>query len=277
MLAVCTIARVLVRRCYRERVDYIGVEQARAMSGLRLVLTRDVPGPWGEAAKGLFQVKGVSFVAVEQIGGGPNEALRDWTGQTSAPVAAWNDEPPVWTTDDILFLAERLTPEPALVPADPAERALMFGLAHEISGREGLGWERRLCLFQRNLSQLPPAGPEREQALAFPRRYGYTAGAAAAAPARVCAILGLLRDQLLRQQEGGRRYLIGDRLSALDVLWATFATMLAPLPHELCPMSPQMRAIYGTCEPEVEAALDPLLLEHRDFMYREHLTTPLDF
>ena len=31
--------------------EYIEVEQARAMSGLRLVLTPGVPGPWSEAAR----------------------------------------------------------------------------------------------------------------------------------------------------------------------------------------------------------------------------------
>ena len=33
--------------------DWIDVEQARRLPGLRLVLTQGVPGPWGEAAKGV--------------------------------------------------------------------------------------------------------------------------------------------------------------------------------------------------------------------------------
>ena len=68
-------------------MNYIGVEDAREREGLRLVLTTGVPGPWGEAAKSLFHVKGLEFVAVSQRAGDPNESLRAWTGQTSAPVA----------------------------------------------------------------------------------------------------------------------------------------------------------------------------------------------
>ena len=60
--------------------------EARARGGLRLALTAGVPGPWGEAAKGLFTVKGIPFVAVRQLAGGPNDELRDWTGHDNAPL-----------------------------------------------------------------------------------------------------------------------------------------------------------------------------------------------
>ena len=35
-------------------MEYLSVEEAKNRSGLRLVLTRGVPGPWGEAAKAIF-------------------------------------------------------------------------------------------------------------------------------------------------------------------------------------------------------------------------------
>ena len=44
-----------------------------------------------------------------------------------------------------MLLAERLAPAPALLPADPASRALALGLAHELCGEAGLGWSRRLA------------------------------------------------------------------------------------------------------------------------------------
>ena len=106
---------------------YASVEQARKAPGLRLVLTRDVPGPWGEAAKYIFGAKRLAYMPAEQIPGGENAALREWTGQISAPVAAWNDERPVWSMTDILELAERLAPEPPLIPSEPRERAWMYG------------------------------------------------------------------------------------------------------------------------------------------------------
>ena len=39
------------------------------------------PGPWGEAAKGIFRLKGIPFVLVRQVVGQPNDELCAWTGQ----------------------------------------------------------------------------------------------------------------------------------------------------------------------------------------------------
>lgn len=252
-------------------MQYVSVEKARNMPGLRLVLTRDVPGPWGEAAKYLFAAKRLSYAAAEQIGGGENPELRAWTGQVSAPVAAWNDERPVWTMTDILELAERLAPEPALIPSEPRERAWMYGLMREITGREGLGWSLRLSMFDVNYKGAP------QSADSLPGRYGYDATAARGAPARVVGILRLLADQLREQRARGSAYFVGTRLSALDLAWAAFSNMLAPLPHELCPMPDYIRKLYTVAYPEVKAALDPILFEHRDRMFREVIGLPLDF
>jgi hypothetical protein len=42
-------------------------------------------------------------------------------------------------------------------------------------------------------------------------------------------------------------------------------------------MPAQTRAMYESTHPALEAALDPALLAHRDFVYEKHLTLPLDF
>src|SRR4029434_851808 len=86
-----------------------------AMSGLRLILgAHTIPGPWREACKGLFYVKKVPYVAVASAGeDGSHRELRDWTAQSSAPVAIWNDERPRSTWIEQLYLAERLQPAPA--------------------------------------------------------------------------------------------------------------------------------------------------------------------
>ena len=68
-------------------MDYISVEEAKTLPGLRLDLTQGMPGPWGEAAKSIFYVQEQSFTAVAQLAGMENEALRTFTGQSSAPVA----------------------------------------------------------------------------------------------------------------------------------------------------------------------------------------------
>jgi glutathione S-transferase len=249
--------------------------EARDEPGLRLVLTVGVPGPWGEAAKGVFHVKGLSALRVIQEPGGNNEALRAWTGETNAPQAIFEDEPARSRWSDIIFLAERLSAEPPLLPDDASDRALMFGLLHELCGEQGFGWNRRLMLFAPVMS-LPDEHPVRIQVGTMAARYGFSEAAAAAAPARAAAILELLGRQLRDQRERGRGHLIGDRLSALDIYWAAFAALVEPLPKQVCPMPEPLRAGYGATHPAIDAALDRALLEHRDAIYEKHLELPLD-
>jgi glutathione S-transferase len=251
--------------------DWIDVDTARRRGGLRLVLSAGVPGPWGEAAKGLFHAKGVPFARVAQHLDGDNDALRAWTGRDDAPIAIWNDEKPRDNWIDIALLAERIAPAPRLLPDSVTDRALVFGLGRELCGELGLGWCRRLMLVH----QLMQAAPDLPIARYLATRYGYDAAGAEAAPARVAAILRAFAAQLASQRERQRRFLVGDSLSALDVWWATFAAMIEPLPQELCPMRPDTRAAYRTRDPIVLAAVDPALLEHRDFVYREHLELPV--
>ena len=257
-------------------MDYLSVEEARVRPGLRLVLTRDGPGPWSEAAKGFFDLKRLPFAAVEQVAGQEDPALLDWTGQTSAPAAALDDERPVSQLIDILLLAEHLAPEPRLLPSDPHEQVTVLGLFHELSGRDGFGWSRRLMMLEGNLAR-QPEGPGRDQTLHFCAKYGYSPEAARRAPSRVIQILKQLSARLERQREAGRSYLVGDSVSAADVLWATFAVLIDPLPQEVCPMSRGLRRLYTVTDPEILEALGPTLLAHRDFVYREHLRLPLDF
>lgn len=258
-------------------MEYLDVAQARSLPGLRLVLSVGVPGPWGEAAKSLFDVKSVPYRPVAQYPGAPNDALEEWTGHGNAPVAVFADERPRASWTEILLLAERLAPEPRLVPAEPAARALMFGLAHEICGELGLGWCRRLMIIDGVFAKTPAADVRRRGTERLAARYGYSAEAAAAAPQRIAEVLALLAAQLRAQQAAGRRYLVGDALSALDVYWATFAALIRPLPPDLCPMPDVVRAWYAEAGPVVGAAADPVLLAHRDFVYRTHLRLPLDF
>jgi len=146
---------------------FVDIEEGRELDGLRLVLTTGVPGPWGEAAKGICHVKRIPFTRVRQELGGTNEILAAWTGQTSAPVAAWNDERPCTTSLEILFLAERIAPDPPLLPDDADERARMFGYCHELIGEQGFGWCRRLLLLHQALT---PFAAWRRSTATAPRR-----------------------------------------------------------------------------------------------------------
>jgi glutathione S-transferase len=252
---------------------YLSVEEAVALPGLRLVLTRGVPGPWGEAAKAILHVKKIPYARVAQIAGENDDALIRWTGAANAPTAMYENERPRVDRFAILHLAERLAPNPPLLPRGVDERALCLGLANEIAGELGFGWCRRLMLLEIT-PQTPPAARTMLEAL-LPR-YASEDFPPARAAERCAEIMRALAQRLRAQRARGSDYLLGDALTAADLYWATFAVMLKPLSEEKCPMNPGQRAMYTVSDPVLTAALDPILLEHRDLVYERHLELPVD-
>jgi glutathione S-transferase len=252
-------------------IEYVAVEEAISRRGLRMVVVGGLPSPWSEAAKGILHIKRIPWAAVRLAY--DSKALKDWAGQRSAPVAMYDDEPPRPGWADILLLAERLAPVPALIPQDPADRALMFGLAHEICGEHGLGWSRRLQLVQAGLQERGGFAPQ--VAAYIGKKYGYSPEAGARATARVVELLGMLAARLKAQHAGGSSYYIGQGVTALDVYSATCMALLRPLPQDVCRMDPGTRAAFEFREPATDAALDEVLLGHRDMMYGRHLALPL--
>jgi len=251
--------------------QYIDVDEATKRHGLRMVVVSAVPSPWGEAAKGILHIKGIEWAAVRLVY--DSEPLREWAGQRSAPVAVYDDEKPRAGWAEILLLAERLAPNPSLLPIDPAERALVFGFGHEICGEAGLGWSRRLQLIHAGLQNA--GGFPEHVAKYLGRKYGYTPETGAASASRVAGLLGMLGGRLKAQCERGSRYYVGDSLTAVDVYSATCMALFDPLPQEQCAMSASVRVAFATRDAQTQAALDPLLLKHRDMMYAEHLELPL--
>lgn len=253
-------------------VQYVSVEEAIERSGLRMVVVGGVPSPWGEAAKGVLHLKGIPWAAVRLAY--DSDALKRWAGgNSSGPIAFYENERPRSGWSEILLLAERLAPASPLLPADPAERALAFGLAHEICGEWGLGWSRRLQLVHAGLQK---AGGFSGGVTAYlAPKCGHSAGAGAAAGARVASLLGMLAARLKAQHSAGSRCYVGGALTAVDVYRATFMALFRPLPHEQCPMDARTRAAFETRDVQTDAALDPVLLEHRAMMYAQHLELPL--
>ncbi|HWK63960.1 MAG TPA: hypothetical protein VNS34_03420 [Rhizobiaceae bacterium] len=251
--------------------EYVSVEQAVERPGLRMVVVGGVPSPWTEAAKGILHVKGIDWAAVRLVY--DNELLKTWVGQRSAPALVYENERPRHGWSEILLLAERLAPSPALLPSDPADRALVFGLAHEICGEEGLGWARRLQLIQAGLQG--SGGFVEPVARYLGRKYGYTPETGAAAGARVVSLLGMLAARVKAQREAGSRFLVGHTFTAADIYSATFMAMFAPLPDRDCHMDDRTRATFETLDAPTGTAFDPILLEHRDMIYAEYLELPL--
>jgi glutathione S-transferase len=252
-------------------VRYLGVEEAIKRDGLRMVVVGDVPSPWGEAAKGFLHIKGIEWAAVRLVY--DSEPLKDWAGQRSGPVAIYQNERPRSGWAEILLLTERLAPAPALLPSDPAERALVLGLAHEICGEAGLGWSRRLQLVHAGLQNA--GGFPARVAKYLSKKYGYSPEVGAASGQRVTELLRMLGTRLKAQREAGSRYFAGDALTAVDVYSATFTALFNPLPPEHCQMDASMRQAFETRDAQTKTALDPILLEHRDMIYAEHLKLPL--
>ena len=257
-------------------MKYLKVAEARSLPGLRLVLTAHMPGPWGEAAKAVLGARKVAFVAVEQLAMEKNDDLFAWTGMRNAPIAVYNDEPPQSTWHEILLLAERLGTGPSLIPDDPLDRALAMGFSTEICDPDGFGWNRRLEMMGRSNIRNPSQSTQYDMQR-MTRSYGVNPETIARAPKRMIQIMRALSRQLHQQQAKGSKYLIGDRLSAPDLHWATFSLFVSPLPAEKCAMPDFMRSNYTHLTPDLAATLDPILLSHRDFIYDRHITLPLDF
>ena len=270
------------------KVNYVPIREAREMSGLRVVLGAfTIPGPWHEACKGILHVKGLDYVAVRSSNENSSDAqlgmddsqseLRDWTAQSSAPVIVWNDERPRSQWNDQLFLAERLNPEPPLIPSDPEQRIRMFGLANELLGENGLVFNKRHLMVAGPLDALPEDSPDRAFWQFLGDKYNYNEAVAAAASERIAGIVEVMAAQLATQHRAGSRYLIGDSLSAVDIYWSTCCGILQPMDPERCPMWSDFRGPYGNDQPRIAAALTTELVAHRDFIYETHLQLPIVF
>ena len=249
---------------------YVSAAEAMHLSGLRVAFTRGVPGPWGLAVRAIFEHKNIPFVPVAQDAGEPNEDLQRWTGQNSAPVAVLDDERPRALWSEMLLLAERLAPEPRLIPADPDERTLMFGLAHEMCAEDGLGWSLRWLLF----AAMEAGGVQNFPSLVKK----YDAGVSVEhAQRRVNAVLGLLARRLGAQQARGSEFLVGDSLTAADFYWTAFSNLLDAMAEDLCDMPDYYRRLGQLIAPYLDAAVPGILLEHRDRIARRYMRIPMKF
>jgi len=255
-------------------MECVDLAAAREARGLRLIVIRQVPSPWTEAAKGILRVKGVPFTAVAFK---PRDAeLAAWAGARNAPVALYDDEGPRTGWAEILALAERLdggrTP---LVPADADLRVRMHGLGHEVLGEGGLAWSARLALGHASLASNGARGfPARLTAYLAPK-YGYTPEGGEAAGRRIAEIVGLFDRLLAAAGDGdGAAYLLGGGLTALDIYLAVALTPIVGVSPEECPLSPELQPAFAGL-PEIAALVPPRLRKHRAMMYERHLGLPI--
>ncbi len=248
-------------------MKYVDINEAIKADGLRIVIVKAMPSAWGIAAKAMIDFKALDYLCAHQIPMSDNPELLAWSGTNSAPVVAWNDEPPLNRWDDILLLLDRLQPEPRVVPENPAERIEVFGIGHEICGERGFGWNRRLGLMR---------VPEGEEPGPFAQKYNYRREEAALANTRVIAFMRELAARLTRQKERGSDFLVGQAVTAADFYWAAFSNFVAIQPQDVCPINPAARPMFENTPAEITAAIDPILIEHRDRIMRNYYKLPLE-
>ena len=253
-------------------MEYLTVEQARNLSGLRLVLTRGVPGPWSEAAKALFKLRAVDYVPVQQKAGDPNPELVQWTRHRNAPIALYENEAPRVRWLELLDLAERLGSGSSLVPVNRDERMFMIGLINEIAGEGGLGWNARLLMFH---AGIVTQGPDAQNNPMY-AEYQYSREAIDASRSKIEGFLQYLGSHIKAQNQLGTHYLVGNQFTAADVYWAHFSNMLQTLPPEQCPASEGLREVWGVLAKSI-ASYDPIVIEQRNKIFKDHLVLPLEF
>ncbi len=249
---------------------FVSIAEARAADGLRMACLRHIPSPWQEAAKGIFHVKGLDCQYAGQAEGDVEEAIADWAGDSSAPVVAYRKEPLRTGWVEILMLAERLAPQPPLIPADAGQRAKMFGLAHEICGEMGVGWCMRLLILKAGMDHSDETSVDSSAAARLAGKYGFNPAHVAESEDRVVAVLRLLDETL-----AGSAYFLGDELTALDIYWATMANLISPLDDARLPMPEYMRGVYTSRNKRVLDALTPALKTHQERIYERHLELPV--
>ena len=141
----------------------------------------------------------------------------------------------------------------------------------------GLGWCRRLDSVHKGLNGQGLNEGAYPQPIAgyLAKKYGYQPEQGPHYGERTISILELLSEKLKAQHEKGSKYYLGDSISAVDIYSATFMACFKPLPEDQCAMSPVIRTVFEVLDEKTKAALDPILLQHRDFIYSQHLALPL--
>jgi hypothetical protein len=259
-----------------ETLRFVDLEEARAASGVRLLAAAALPSPWTEAAKGIFHVKQIPVLGVRFRRGDPAQAA--WSGVRNVPAVLFDQEPPRTGWAEILSLAERLGGAVSLVPVEVSERARLFGHAHELAGENGLGWSARLIMIHGSLSSGGARSFPLPVAQYLAAQYGYAPERFAPAPARarVVAILAYFDRLLAGSRAAGHAYLLGDRLTALDIYLATFLTPLVGVTLDEGPaIAPPVLPAFQYLGEVIAGVLPPALLEHRRKIYQQHLPWPI--
>ena len=85
--------------------------------------------------------------------------------------------------------------------------------------------------------------------------------------------------QLKKQKEKGSKYLIGNKISAVDIYWSTISMTILPASLEIMPKTKQNEGMLFFFEanskiPEIKEVLSDRILSHRDYILKTYCETP---
>ena len=212
--------------------------------------------PFSERVRWVLELKGLAYTRRPYQPIADEDELRRTTGISTAPVLVY-DGRVVGDSDAAVDWAEETRPTPALLPADPRQRAAVRSL--ELMATETLAPAGRLFMIgQWQAAKFQPFADH------FAAKYHWSKEAEARAVATLERTLPELANAVAASP-----YLVGDAFTRADL---TIACMLTPTlgapPDDLFALDDQMRALF-----KLPIGKDPRLAPlraWRDETYRRH-------
>ena len=138
----------------------------------------------------------------------------------------------------------------------------MYGLCAIILAEDGLVWNMRIL----------NDGP-------LGRKYGYSEAASSSAPAKIVDALKVINKKLESQKKLGSQYLIGNKLSAVDIYWATMSMCMIPASEDIMPKTRQNQGMLAGFEaiskiPDFADVISPLMEDHQRYILKTYCETP---
>jgi glutathione S-transferase len=214
------------------------------------------PSPWSERLRWVLDAKGLSYARRPFVPLADEDAHRQRTGISTAPVLLADGEV-VGDSDAAADWLERRHPTPALLPDDPRLRAQVR--AWELAATEGLAPAGRFVFIGRAKALgIQPLADH------FAAKYGWSE----AAERRAERLLRTAVVDLARALDGAS-YLVGDRFTRADITVASMAAGVLGHPaDDLFLLDPVMRSMFGIPLGD-DPAVAPLR-RWRDELYRRH-------
>jgi glutathione S-transferase len=214
------------------------------------------PSPWSERARWALEWKGVPYARREYVPLAGEEELRRSTGLSTVPVL-FVDGRAVGDSDAALGWLEEQRATPALLPADPRQRAQVR--AWETAATETLAPFARLIMIGKFKSLgIQPLGDH------FGAKYNWSPDAQGRAERFLPSLLGDLAKAI-----DASPYLVGDAFTRADLTVATMLATVVGLPaDDLFQVDAAMRGMFGV--PVGDEATLASLGRWRDAVYRRH-------